>query len=197
MFISDISKVFYSDKEKSDKTILAKIKSKIIEDDKVTGYKVALGDETETVDAERFVNADVGDLVTCTRLTNGAIIVTGRQDGDGSIETISDKVDGVANDLAETNDEVDALQSIVDNSMTFDDTNGLIISSGNFFVQINAGGIFFRYGATFASSATVAYMTGDQLEIMKGYFDEKVRIGESDWEIYSDSNDNLTFKYVG
>lgn len=83
--ISELSQLLNDGTHKSDTSFWGVVKEKIVKDGACTGYQVSLGDDDDIIECRRLAGANVGDTVLVTVTPNGAMIVTGRIDGDQDI----------------------------------------------------------------------------------------------------------------
>lgn len=119
--LADLGNALSQDETKADKSFYAVVREVVTErqGDKnvVIGYNVSLGeDDDETVFCRKMAGAKKGDVVICTLLSNGSIVVTNRKDGDADLLE--------ALDLSEEAER--KAQSVVDRADAgeFDGTNG-------------------------------------------------------------------------
>lgn len=82
--INDIAKILRRDDVKGDTSHYGVVVGIIEnEDGYTTGYEVSLGGSSDVIECRKFAGANVGDVVLVTHMRNGAMVVTGRRDGDG------------------------------------------------------------------------------------------------------------------
>ena len=82
--INDIAKILRHDGVKGDTSHYGVVVGTIEnEDGYITGYEVSLGGSSDVIECRKFAGANVGDVVLVTHMRNGAMVVTGRRDGDG------------------------------------------------------------------------------------------------------------------
>lgn len=79
--LSEIGKVIKNeDSYKGDTSFYGVVSSVVKDGNKTIGYNVAVGDSV--IEARKLAGAEVGDVVLCTTLNNGATVVTGALNGD-------------------------------------------------------------------------------------------------------------------
>lgn len=96
--LNDLGKLLKTEKIAPSKTMYGVVVDEIRNaEGTVTSYLVSLGGIENVVECRKFAGANINDVVLVTLMSNGAMVVTGRRDGDGdTINFISSTQDGTA-----------------------------------------------------------------------------------------------------
>lgn len=116
--LARMGEMLKSQEKNADRSYYGVVKQKITEiidgEERVTGYKVSLGANTETVDCRRLAGANIGDVVLVLLMTNGSMVVTGRKDGDAEAQEARSLAVAASEDVEQMQEAVEEVQEDVD-----------------------------------------------------------------------------------